>query len=619
MYCTALVSLTRNCFGKALAESVANASTDPSPLLANGVLACLVCFGTMGHNPVFAQAPGGRGVEKKIATPLVIPRKSGGKKASRQTSPSSPRVNLIGLLIVSKPPNSTVFVNNEPRGETDAGGEIELKLPPGNYSIRVSRDGYITREADVDVLATPEAQQVEFTLPTALVTVNVVTDPPGAEVYLDDVYKGATGPNGLLVLEKITPSQPHTLRARKDGYVQQSTPVTANAGQISIKLVPDAMPLKLITDPPEAEVYLDEVYKGTSTSDGTLIVAQVNPNQTHTLRAKKEGYRQQSSPLAPGSSQITIKLSPDPVVLMVRGIKLSVAENRLPEAVASFNQLAKNTPDHQELSRLSESILLGLQSRTAEMLKRVEPFGLVLDFSNSLEMSNLYADTHAWRVGDETLENLSKYWLVKLALLQADRAGSLTEKESLQRTARALLSDLSERNLRNPYLNLDLGWSWWRLKDKTAAEKQFRIGQELKPDWAYPYFALAFFTMDAAESQRSKSVKVAAYTQALENFTKAISLKHDFATAYALKSIIYSQLKKDEESIAVALQAVAVDPRSAYAHYALGYAYFEKGKSGYRNSLNEFSQAIALGGTDLDDAMRSAMQLRMTRIKQTLK
>jgi len=163
MYCTALVSLTRNCFGKALAESVANASTDPSPLLANGVLACLVCFGTMGHNPVFAQAPGGRGVEKKIATPLVIPRKSGGKKASRQTSPSSPRVNLIGLLIVSKPPNSTVFVNNEPRGETDAGGEIELKLPPGNYSIRVSRDGYITREADVDVLATPEAQQVEFT------------------------------------------------------------------------------------------------------------------------------------------------------------------------------------------------------------------------------------------------------------------------------------------------------------------------------------------------------------------------------------------------------------------------------------------------------------------------
>jgi hypothetical protein len=496
---------------------------------------------------------------------------------------------------------------------------MELRMSPGSYTVRVSHDGYITREADVDVLATPGSQQVEFTLPTALVTVNVVTDPPGAEVYLDDVYKGATGPNGLLVLEKITPSQTHTLRARKDGYVQQSTPVTGNSGQVSIKLMPDAMPLKLITDPPEAEVYLDEVYKGTSTSDGTLIVAQVNPNQSHTVRAKREGYRQQSSPLAPGSSQITIKLSPDPVVLMVRAIKLSVAENRLPEAVASFNQLAKDTPDHQELPRLSESILLGLQSRTAEILKRVEPFGLVLDFSNSLEMSNLYADTHAWRVGDEALENLSKYWLVRLALLQADRAESSTEKESLQRTARALLSDLSERNLRNPYLSLDLGWSWWKLKDKTAAEKQFRTARELKPDWAYPYFALAFFTMDAAESQRSKSVKVAAYTQALENFTKAISLKPDFATAYALKSLIYSQLKRDEDSIATALQAVAVDPRSAYAHYALGYAYFEKGKSGYRNSLNEFNQAIALGGTDLDEAMRSAMQLRMTRIKQVLK
>lgn len=98
-----------------------------------------------------------------------------------------------------------------------------------------------------------------------------------------------------------------------------------------------------------------------------------------------------------------------------------------------------------------------------------------------------------------------------------------------------------------------------------------------------------------------------------------ITLKHDFATAYALKSIIYSQLKKGEDSIAVALQAVAVDPGSAYAHYALGYAYFEKGKSGYRNSLNEFNQVIALGGTDLDEAMKSAMQLRLTRIRQTLK
>jgi tetratricopeptide (TPR) repeat protein len=304
---------------------------------------------------------------------------------------------------------------------------------------------------------------------------------------------------------------------------------------------------------------------------------------------------------------------------MVREIRLSVAENRLPEAVASFNRLSKDIPDHQELPRLSDSILLGLQSRSAEVLKRVGPFGLAIDVSNSQEMSSLYLDTRTWRPGDEAIENLIKYWLARLALLQADRAGSPAEKENLQRNARTLLSELNERNLRNPYLNLDLGWSWWKLKDKDAAQKQFKTAQELKPDWAYPYFALGFLTMNVAENQRSKSARVAGYTQALENFTKAISLKHDFATAYALKSIIYTQMKKYEDSTAAGLQAVAVDPQSAYAHYALGYAYFEKGKSGYRNSLKEFNQAIGLGGTDLDEAMKSAIQLRLTRIKQALK
>src|ERR1044072_2471114 len=402
--------------------------------------------------PVFSQ-PGARPNMK--AHPRAAPRKTARRPPSRKLAAPS----AISLWIVSNPPSSAVFVNGEHRGETNAGGEMELKVSPGSYTVRVSRDGYLAREADVDVLPTPDAQQVEFALPTALITVKVVTDPPGAEIYLDDVYKGATGPDGLLVLEKITPSQPHVLRARKDGFVQQSTPVTANSGQVSIKLLSDSVPLKLITEPPEAEV-LDEIYKGTSTPDGTLIVDQVNPNQTHTVRAKKEGYRQQSSTLAPGILQATITLSPDPIVLAVREIRVNAGENRLPEAVASFNQLARDIPDHQELARLSELILLALQSRSGEALKRVGPFGLGVTFSDSQEMSSLYLNTRTLRPGDEAIENLSKYWLVKITLLKADRAGSLTEKEELQRNARALLSDLNERNLRNPYLNLELGWSW---------------------------------------------------------------------------------------------------------------------------------------------------------------
>jgi len=580
----------------------------------NVVSLCLLLFTGcyLYATPVFAQ-PGAR--PNIQAKPREAPRRAARRSLpKKQSGPSA-----ISLWLVSSPPLSKVFVNGESRGDTDAGGEIELKMSPGTYTIRVSREGYLAREADVNVLPTPDAQQVEFVLPTALVTVNVVTDPPGAEIYLDDVYKGATGPNGLLVLEKVTPSQPHVLRVRKDGYVPQSTPVTANSGQVSIKLMPDSMTLKLITDPPEAEVYLDEIYKGTSTSDGTLVIDQVNPNQSHTVRAKKEGYRQQSSPLVPGSSQAMIRLSPDPIVLMLREIRLHVAENRLPQAVASFNRLTKDIPDHQDLPRLSDSILMGLQSRSAEELKRVGPFGLALDVSRSQEMNNLYVDTRTWRPGDEAIENLAKYWSIKLALTKAESTGSSAEKESLQGIARTLLAELNERNLRNPYLNLDLGWNWWKVKNRDAAQIQFKTAQELKPDWAYPYFALGFLAMSAADNQRAKSPRVAGYGQALENFSRAINLKHDFASAYALKSIIYSNLKKDEESIAAGLQAVAVDPQSAYAHLALGYAYFERGKSGYRDSLKAFNRAIALGAAEFDESMKSAIQQRLARIKQTIK
>ena len=578
------------------------------------VFICLLVLGGCFLQPLSVSAqPGSRLKTHPREQPGSRPNRKRVKKADAPPSE-------ISLWVVTNPSLSKVFLNGELRGETNAAGELELKVAPAaTYIIRGSQDGYITREAEVEVSATPEAQQIDFPLPLALVNLTVITELQGVEVYLDDIYKGVTGPNGILVLEKITPLQPHTIRTRKDGYVSQPTPVIPNSTQVSIKLVQDSISLKVITDPPEAEVYLDEAYKGTSTSEGILIIEQVNPNQRHTVRARKEGHQQKSQAVTPGSSQVKIDLPQDPVVLMVRQVRFFIAENRLPEAIASFNQLAREASDHPELPRLSESILLGLQSRTAEMLKRVESFGLALDFSDFKVMNSLYQETRTWRPADEAIESMGKYWQARVVLLNADRAESPAERESLQRNARSLLSELSERNFRNPYLTLDLGWSWWKLKETAAAQKQFKTAQELKPDWAHPYFALGFLALEAAENQRAKSAKVMGYNQALDNFTKAISLKHDFAIAYALKSVIFSQLKKYDDAIAVAMQAVAVDPKSAYAHYALGYAYFEKGKSGYRNSLNAFNQAIALGGADFNQAMKSAIQLRVTRINQTLK
>jgi tetratricopeptide (TPR) repeat protein len=576
------------------------------PLLIACAILSAVCFLPCQGNQVLGQV-GVRGRE--------VTRHS----RSNRRKPVKAPVRFVSLTIVSKPSNCRVYIGSEPQEETNANGELKVELVPGNYSIRVSCDGYITKESDIEIYSTPPEQRVEFILSPSLVNLNVVTDPPGAEVYLDDVYKGATGPNGLLVLERVNPSQPHTLRARKDGYVHQSTPVTSNTGQVSIKLMPDSMRLKVVTDPSEAEVYLDEAYKGTSTSDGSLIIEQVNPNQLHTLRAKKDGYRQESTPVPPNSSQANIKLSPDPVLLLIKDIRRLVAQDQLAEAYSGLDQLTKDAPDHQELPRLSESLLQGLQTRTTEMSKRVAPFGLVFHVSETQEMRMLYRQARKLRPGDENIENLGKFWDQKLALLESERAASTADKDNSRRDARTTLIELAEHNVRNPYVLLDTGWSWWKLNERNSAAKNFKAALELKPDWAYPHFALGVLFMNAADLEKAKSAKSAAYLQAIGSFNKAISFKHDFASAYAMQALSYALMKKPSEAIASGLQAVAVDPQNALAHFALGSAYFEKGKSEYRSALSELNRAVALGGAELDDGIKNAIQQRLIKIKKSIK
>jgi len=558
--------------------------------------------------------PRSRVAEKVRTRPRVTNPRS---NRARLIQPNT--INTVSLWIVSNPANCKLFIDGESRGETDLSGELELKLPPGTYSVRLSREGYITREADVDVLPTPEAQEAQFTLPVALVTLNVVTDPQGAEVYLDDVYKGASGPTGSLLLERVNPSQAHTLRVRKAGYVQQSTPVTANAGQISIKLLPDSVRLAVVTDPPEAEVYLNDVYKGTSTQDGSLVIDNVNPNQLHVVRAKKSGFLPQSLQLPPNSSQALIKLSPDPVVLLVKNIKRMVAQDHLIDAYAGYDQLVKDDPDHPELPRLSESILQSVQARSTDQIRQVGYFGLSMPIKEIEEMNKLYEHARQGRVGDETVDIATKYWSLKLLLAKSDQPALATERETLLSNARSVLADLSDRNLRNPYLVLDLGWSWWKLNDKSGSQKQFKAAQELRPDWAYPYFALGLVAMNTAENEGAKSAKQIAYGLAIDSFTKAIRLRQNFATAYALQSLSYTSIKRQEEALASGLQGVAVGPQNALAHFALGSAYFEKGKSGYRSSLDELNRALALDVSELSDGNKRSIQQLLIKIKRTIK
>jgi tetratricopeptide (TPR) repeat protein len=167
---------------------------------------------------------------------------------------------------------------------------------------------------------------------------------------------------------------------------------------------------------------------------------------------------------------------------------------------------------------------------------------------------------------------------------------------------------------------MEFGWASLKLNDPVSSQKYFTAAQELKPDWAYSYFANALLTIQAGDRETDKKVKMAKYGQAIDGFSKALNLKHDFSRAFALRAIAYAYMKNYPAAAASGLQATTVDPRSAYAHFALGFAYFQKGgQTGYRSAKDEFERALSLDGAELDQETKNSIQEHLTKIHRSIK
>jgi len=80
-----------------------------------------------------AQDPTGRPKESK----------NKGKPTAKKPAKTEPQPITVTLTVLTNPPQSTVLVNGEERGVTDAEGKLQFeKLALGHYTIEVRKDGY---------------------------------------------------------------------------------------------------------------------------------------------------------------------------------------------------------------------------------------------------------------------------------------------------------------------------------------------------------------------------------------------------------------------------------------------------------------------------------------------
>jgi formylglycine-generating enzyme required for sulfatase activity len=123
----------------------------------------------------------------------------------------------------------------------------------------------------------------------------VVVTLPNAQVYLDDVFKGQTSPQGRLIIENQKSGE-HILRVTLTGKKDFEQKVSLAAGQSSTiaATLADLPGRVLVRGSPSAGVTLDGSSQGTIGASGELVVTDIAPG-SHDLRLSAQGkkdYRQ---------------------------------------------------------------------------------------------------------------------------------------------------------------------------------------------------------------------------------------------------------------------------------------------------------------------------------------
>lgn len=165
------------------------------------------------------------------------------------------------VAVVSDPPGAEVW-----RGDRRLGvAPLTLEaLPDTPLQITLRAEGYEPRTETVRVA--PRAETRLAAALTGIAGLRLVSDPPGAEVFLNGVSRGITP----LELDALEPGE-YRLRAARDGYRDLEKTVRLAAGPARLEelaLAPRAGTVRVETTPPGAEVRVgDRTLRGPATFD----------------------------------------------------------------------------------------------------------------------------------------------------------------------------------------------------------------------------------------------------------------------------------------------------------------------------------------------------------------
>jgi hypothetical protein len=183
------------------------------------------------------------------------------------------------LQINSTPTNATVFLDGKRQGQ---GTPLELKVPLGKYSIKVVKDQFYSFEDDVVVKAgSPTVVQGDLVRQVGRLILE--TTPSGAKAYIGEDLIGTTP------LTHDKPVGKYVLTLKKPGFrdkVIEANLAPDESLDITVELSERSGSLNITTNPPGAEVHVNDAYQGE-----TPISVQKKPG-VYKVSIRKKQYRE---------------------------------------------------------------------------------------------------------------------------------------------------------------------------------------------------------------------------------------------------------------------------------------------------------------------------------------
>ena len=304
------------------------------------------------------------------------------------------------LLLKTEPAGASIIVDGVTVGQTPR--LVTHLAAKDTYNVRLRKAGYQDQLIQVRFEGRRPLVREE-TLVLASGTVNVLSDPAGAEVTLNGIVRGRTP-----VLVRDVPRGRAVVKFRLDGFDEEVRELAINAGDVQTLSVPlrgQPGTLRLSSVPEGARFYLNDEPRGR----GPLAIPGLAPGE-YVVRAEMEGYGTMTK-------SVTIE----------NGVSAS-EEFRL-----------SNVMGRLEVCTAPVGAQVWVDGRLVGMTKSKDPYA---EFSDILAIENLMEGEHTLVVKKEGYSDLTRHPKIR---------NSQTSKHHRVRLARIFTPDIEIVTARGKY------------------------------------------------------------------------------------------------------------------------------------------------------------------------